>query len=102
MSKNNPTNSTSEGASKKLVPELRFPEFVNEGEWMEQLLGHCLSQTPDYGLNAPAIIIRKTKCSRFSERIVLFSKTKRSSGGFYTPLPTPIFQGRSNAIPTTF
>lgn len=33
MSKNNPTNSTSEGASKKLVPELRFPEFVNEGEW---------------------------------------------------------------------
>lgn len=53
--KNNPTNITSEGASKKLVPELRFPEFVNEGEWMEQLLGNCLSQTPDYGLNAPAI-----------------------------------------------
>lgn len=47
-------------------------------------------------------IIRKTKCSRFFERIVLFSKTKRSSGGFSTPLPTPIFQGRSNAIPTTF
>lgn len=33
--KNNPTNITSEGASKKLVPELRFPEFVNEGEWEE-------------------------------------------------------------------
>lgn len=47
-------------------------------------------------------IIRKTKCSRFFERIVLFSKTKRSSGGFSTSLPTPILQGRSNAIPTTF
>lgn len=53
--KNNPTNITSEGASKKLVPELRFPEFVNEGGWEEQMLGDCLSQTPDYGLNAPAI-----------------------------------------------
>ncbi|MBQ0020397.1 MAG: DNA (cytosine-5-)-methyltransferase, partial [Bacteroidales bacterium] len=36
----------------------------------------------------PTIIIRKTKCSRFFERIVLFSKTKRSSDGFSTPLPT--------------
>lgn len=53
--KSNSTNISREEASKKLVPELRFPEFVNEGEWMDQLLGNCLSQTPDYGLNAPAI-----------------------------------------------
>lgn len=38
--KNNPTNITSEGASKKLVPEFRFPEFVNDDEWVSTSLGN--------------------------------------------------------------
>lgn len=38
--KNNPTNITSEGASKKLVPEFRFPEFVNDDEWISTSLGN--------------------------------------------------------------
>lgn len=35
------------------TPKLRFPGF--EGEWEEKKLGECLLQTPDYGLNAPAV-----------------------------------------------
>lgn len=45
--KNNPTNITSEGASKKLVPELRFPEFVNEGEWEIVILGDIFERVTD-------------------------------------------------------
>jgi type I restriction enzyme, S subunit len=40
---------------KKLIPELRFPEFNNEGEWEEKTLGECLIQTPEYGISAPAV-----------------------------------------------
>ena len=42
-------------SNKRLVPELRFPEFEKEGEWEEKKLGECLLQSPDYGLNAPAV-----------------------------------------------
>ncbi len=38
--KNDMANSSKEGAGKKrLVPELRFPEFEREGEWEEKTLG---------------------------------------------------------------
>lgn len=40
---------------KRLIPELRFPEFEKNGEWEEKKLGECLLQSPDYGLNAPAV-----------------------------------------------
>lgn len=44
------------GASNnRLVPELRFPEFKKNGKWEEKKLGECLLQSPDYGLNAPAV-----------------------------------------------
>lgn len=49
--KNNPTNITSEGASKKLVPELRFPEFVNEGEWTENVFGELFTYLPNNTLS---------------------------------------------------
>lgn len=39
----------------KLIPELRFPEFENEGEWDEKQLGDALIQNPEYGINAPAV-----------------------------------------------
>ncbi len=42
-------------AKGKTVPELRFPEFLNDGEWNNKKLGDCLLQSPDYGLNAPAV-----------------------------------------------
>jgi type I restriction enzyme, S subunit len=38
-----------------LVPELRFPEFMNEKDWKENTLGDCLLQNPEYGMNAPAV-----------------------------------------------
>ncbi len=40
---------------KKYIPQLRFPEFAKEGEWVEKKLGDCLLQKPDYGMNAPAV-----------------------------------------------
>ena len=36
-------------------PALRFPDFLNDGEWEMKRLGDCLIQPPDYGLNAPAV-----------------------------------------------
>lgn len=40
---------------KKHVPLLRFPTFRQDGEWGNVKLGDYLLQTPDYGLNAPAV-----------------------------------------------
>jgi type I restriction enzyme S subunit len=37
------------------IPELRFPEFVNDGEWVEMQLGDSLLRNPEYGINAPAV-----------------------------------------------
>lgn len=34
----NNTSTSSERATKKMIPEIRFPEFVNEGEWKESAL----------------------------------------------------------------
>lgn len=45
--KNNPTIITSSGASKKLVPELRFPEFQNDGEWEIVILGDVFERVTD-------------------------------------------------------
>lgn len=37
------------------VPQLRFPEFQDAGEWKETKLGDNLSKPPEYGLNAPSV-----------------------------------------------
>lgn len=47
----NPTNITSEGASKKLVPELRFPEFQNKCEWSEYVFGELFIYLPNNTLS---------------------------------------------------
>ncbi len=43
----------------KLIPELRFPEFKNDGEWKKEKLGDGLSLNPQYGINAPAVPFSK-------------------------------------------
>ncbi|MCF8247292.1 MAG: restriction endonuclease subunit S [Saprospiraceae bacterium] len=40
-------------AERETAPRRRFGEF--EGEWEEKVLGKCLLQKPDYGINAPAV-----------------------------------------------
>ena len=40
---------------KEPVPLLRFPASQQNEEWENVKLGNCLLQTPDYGLNAPAV-----------------------------------------------
>jgi type I restriction enzyme S subunit len=37
------------------VPKLRFPEFLDVGEWETRKLGELLLNHPDYGVNAPAV-----------------------------------------------
>ncbi len=39
----------------KHIPALRFTDFANDGDWEVKRLGDCLLQTPDYGINAPAV-----------------------------------------------
>lgn len=39
----------------KILPKLRFPEFIGADGWYETELGQCLIQHPDYGVNAPAV-----------------------------------------------
>ena len=42
-------------AEGKTVPEWRFPEFRDSGEWEEKILSQCLKQPPDYGISASAV-----------------------------------------------
>lgn len=42
-------------AEDKIVPEWRFPEFKDSGDWEKKRLEQCLRQLPDYGINAPAV-----------------------------------------------
>lgn len=57
--KNNPTNITSSGASKKLVPELRFPEFVNDREWDEDVFGQLFTYLPNNTLSRAELTEKK-------------------------------------------
>ena len=38
-----------------LVPELRFQEFEDHGEWSLTKLGDCLIRHPEYGIGAAAV-----------------------------------------------
>jgi type I restriction enzyme S subunit len=42
-------------ALKQMVPELRFPEFKDAGDWEEKNLGQVLMGSPQYGLNAASV-----------------------------------------------
>lgn len=55
---------------------MRFPEFVNDGEWEEKALGKCLLKHPDYGVNAAAV--------PFSENLPTYLRiTDISVDGYY-------------------
>ncbi|MDZ7778092.1 MAG: hypothetical protein U5L09_21970 [Bacteroidales bacterium] len=60
----------------KIIPELRFPEFENDGEWEEKKLGDFLLKKPEYGINAPAV--------PYSERLPTYLRiTDISEGGVF-------------------
>lgn len=42
-------------AEGETLPQLRFPEFWDAGEWGQTPLGELLLSQPDYGVNAPAV-----------------------------------------------
>ena len=77
----------------KLVPELRFPEFVNDGEWNEEELGNCL----DY-LQPTNYIVRSTSYDNNYKTPVLtagktfiLGYTNEEEGIFSKKLPVIIF-----------
>lgn len=46
------TSTSSARATNKLIPELRFPEFVDDGEWAEKLIGDItISESSSMALN---------------------------------------------------
>ena len=48
----NNSSTSSLRATKKLIPELRFPEFVNDGEWEEKSIGEItISESSSMALN---------------------------------------------------
>lgn len=73
--KNNTTNITSEGASKKLVPELRFPEFKNEGEWEEYKLDDVAEFFKGKGISKQEVVSNgKVPCIRYGELYTTYNE----------------------------
>lgn len=67
--------------NKKIIPDLRFPEFVNEGEWEEKEVGEIFEITRGYVL---AMSLIKEKQSNEYLYPVFSSQTKNNGlAGFY-------------------
>lgn len=67
----------------KFLPEVRFPEFKKDDEWDNKKLGDCLLQSPNYGLNSPAVpysplLPTYLRITDISENGRFISKTKVS------------------------
>lgn len=94
-------NETLQGIEDGTIKNRRL-SLGNAGEALQKSGLPSAEIVMDYDRLKKKCIIRKTKCSHFFERIVLFPKTKRSSRGFLELSPTTVFRGCSNAILTAF
>jgi type I restriction enzyme S subunit len=83
----------------KLIPELRFPEFVNEGEWDEEELGNCL----DYLQPTKYLVSSTAYDSTFKTPVLTAGKTfilgytNEEDGVFSKKLPVIIFDDFTTA-----
>ena len=87
-----------DNSTNKLVPELRFPEFVNDGEWEEKVLSEITDavfdgthQTPTYTEKgvpflALRILLVEIKINIFPEKITNLRqiKTNHTRAIFYS------------------
>ncbi len=63
---------------KKIIPELRFPEFVNEGDWDEKTLEEVASFTKGRGVSKTDIVVNgKLPCIRYGELYTHYKETIR-------------------------
>jgi type I restriction enzyme, S subunit len=63
-------------AEGQTLPQLRFPEFQDAGEWVNKPLGDLLLSHPNYGVNAPAV--------PYSENLPTYMRiTDISEEGYY-------------------
>ena len=61
---------------KKLIPVLRFPEFVNDGEWVEDTLGQVVTFSKGKGISKGDIVENgKFKCIRYGELYTAYGET---------------------------
>lgn len=62
--------------AKKLIPELRFPEFVNQGRWVENTLGQVVTFSKGKGISKGDIVENgKFKCIRYGELYTVYGET---------------------------
>ena len=83
----------------KLIPQLRFPEFKNEGEWEENELGYCL----DYLQPTPFLVSSTSYNNSFKTPVLTAGKTfvlgytNEVEGVFEDNLPVIIFDDFTTA-----
>lgn len=83
----------------KLIPELRFPEFVNEAEWEHDELGNCLDylQPTKYLVSSTAYESRFTIPVLTAGKTFILGYTDEEYGIFSEKLPVIIFDDFTTA-----
>ncbi len=97
--KSKPTNITSEGTSKKLVPELRFPEFVNEGEWKEYKLKDIAEFFKGKGISKQEVVSGgKVPCIRYGELYTTYNEVINHVKSSTNTSKSELFLSKANDI----
>lgn len=83
----------------KLIPELRFPEFVNDGEWSEEELGNCLDylQPTNYIVRTTAYEDNYKTPVLTAGKTFILGYTNEEDGVFSKKLPVIIFDDFTTA-----
>jgi type I restriction enzyme, S subunit len=83
----------------KLIPEIRFPEFANDGEWEEEELGNCLDylQPTHYLVDSTAYENRFKTPVLTAGKTFILGYTNEEYGVFSEKLPVIIFDDFTTA-----
>lgn len=83
----------------KLIPEFRFPEFANDGEWKEEELGNCLDylQPTHYLVDSTAYENRFKTPVLTAGKTFILGYTNEEYGVFSEKLPVIIFDDFTTA-----
>lgn len=69
----------------KLIPDLRFPEFVNEGEWEEKKFGELLNILADYTANGSFASLKENVTYYSNEEYAVLVRTTDLDKKNFTP-----------------
>jgi len=70
---------------KNLIPDLRFPEFVNEGEWEEKEFGKLLNLLADYTANGSFASLKENVTYYSNEEYAVLVRTTDLDKKIFTP-----------------